>query len=346
MEEIEVIKPDDWHVHFRDKDFLKSVVPETSRHFNRALVMPNLIPPILNGLDALNYSREILKTVPSCHSFNPLMTIYLTEKTNIYEIEKSYKDKTIFAAKLYPAGATTNSESGVKNINLIMPILEKMQEIGMPLLIHGEVTDPSIDIFDREQVFIDTILDPICKKLPYLKITLEHITTEHAVEYIKNGNSNLVASITPHHLALNRNAIFNGGIRPHYYCLPIIKREKHRKALIDVAISGNKKFFLGTDSAPHTLTDKESACGCAGIFNATYCIPILAQIFDNYKAIGYLENFISINGSKHYNVNTNNQKIKLTKRKKPLNLIKNLNVGKDKIIIFDPGFPIYWEVED
>jgi len=346
LETIEIIKPDDWHVHFRDKEFLNAVVPETSRHFNRALVMPNLIPPILTGQDALNYNQEISKSIPSNHIFNPLMTIYLTEKTNIDEIQNSYKDQTIFAAKLYPAGATTNSESGVKNINSIMPILEKMQKIGMPLLIHGEVTDPSIDIFDREKVFINTILDPICKKLPELKITLEHITTEHAVEYIKNGNSNLGASITPHHLALNRNAIFNGGIKPHYYCLPIIKREKHRKALVDVAISGNKKFFLGTDSAPHTVSHKETACGCAGIFNSTYCIPILAQIFDNEKAIDNLEKFMSINGSKHYNVNTNNQKIKLQKRKSPLVLIKNLDVGKDKVIVFDPDFPIYWEVKE
>ena len=345
MKTIEIIKPDDWHVHFRDKDFLKVVVPETSRHFNRALVMPNLIPPILTGQDTLKYKKEIEKAIPSDHVFNPLMTIYLTEETKPEDLKTSFSNKSIFAAKLYPAGATTNSESGVKNIDAIIPILETMAKIEMPLLIHGEVTDTHIDIFDREKVFIETILDPICKKIPELKITLEHITTENAVEYVKNNNNNLAASITPHHLALNRNAIFVGGIRPHNYCLPILKREKHRVALVNAAISGNQKFFLGTDSAPHIISKKETSCGCAGIFNSSYCIPILTQIFENNNALNQLENFTSINGSKHYNLPLNKQKIKILKKNNPVNFIENIEIGLEKIIVFNPNFNIYWEVK-
>ncbi len=249
MEEIKIIKPDDWHVHFRDQDILTAVVPETTRHFARAIVMPNLSHPILNGAQAKNYKIRIKNAVPEKDSFLPLMTIYLTEKTNKNELKSSFEQGLIFAAKLYPAGATTNSDSGVKNLMNIMPILETMAEIGMPLLIHGEVTNKNIDIFDREKEFIDRNLNFICKELPHLKITMEHITTEDATIYINEGNENLAASITPHHLALNRNAIFVGGIKPHNYCLPILKKEKHRKALVKAATSGNKKFFLGTDTA-------------------------------------------------------------------------------------------------
>src|SRR6056300_736405 len=251
MEEIEIIKPDDWHVHFRDDEILKAVVPETTRHFARSIVMPNLIPPILNAKQAVNYKKRIEKAIPPTDNFKPLMTIYLTEETNKKELKQAYKDGAVFAVKLYPAGATTNSDSGVKDIKKIMPVLETMSEIGMPLLIHGEVTDLSIDIFDREKVFIDKKLDFICRELPDLKITLEHITTTEATQYVKEGNKNLAASITPHHLALNRNALFVGGINPHNYCLPILKREIHRQALVKAAISGNRKFFLGTDTAPH-----------------------------------------------------------------------------------------------
>lgn len=346
MKSIEIIRPDDWHVHFRDNEYLKFIVPETSRYFNRALVMPNLIPPVLTGKDALNYQKRIENCIPQNDYFEPLMTIYLTDNTDIYDLEKSFKNNEVFGAKLYPSGATTNSDSGVKNIKNIFPVLEKMSEIGMPLLIHGEVTNTSIDIFDREKVFIDTILDSICKNFPNLKITLEHITTKHAVEFIKSKNNNLAASITPHHLLLNRNAIFKGGIRPHYYCLPILKREQHRQALLDVALSGNKKFFLGTDSAPHTLLNKETSCGCAGVFNATYCIEMLAQLFDNNNAIGNLEKFLSVNGANHYNIKKNNNKIKIKKNKNALNLKKYLDLQNEKIMIFDPEFSIYWTVED
>ena len=345
MEEIEIIKPDDWHVHFRDHEILSAVVPETTRHFSRAIVMPNLTPPILTANNAIEYKKRIENSIPEKDDFLPLMTLYLTENTNKQELKESFQKGLIFAAKLYPAGATTNSDLGVKNIDKIMPVLEIMAKIGMPLLIHGETTNPKTDIFDREKEFIDKVLDFICKKLPDLKITLEHITTKDATLYVNEGNKNLVASITPHHLALNRNAIFVGGIKPHYYCLPILKREDHRLALIKNAISGNPKFFLGTDTAPHLKSDKENSCGCAGIFNATYCLSILAQIFDEVGSISNLEKFVSINGAKHYNLPINREKIKLVKSVQPLTLKKDLIVNKQSIEIFKPGFDIFWEVK-
>jgi dihydroorotase len=344
MEEIEIIKPDDWHVHFRDGEVLKAVVPETTRHFARAIIMPNLIPPILKGVDAVKYKKKIQSAIPKNDRFLPLMTIYLTENTNKDDVREAYESGKVFAAKLYPAGATTNSDSGVKNIKKIMPVLETMTEIGMPLLIHGEVTDREVDIFDREKIFIDSSLSFICDVLPELKITLEHITTKYATEYIINGNQNLAASITPHHLALNRNALFVGGIKPHNYCLPILKREKHRQSLINMATNGHPKFFLGTDTAPHLITDKESACGCAGIFNATYCMPILTQIFDDENSLSNLEKFTSINGAKHYNLKTNKEKIKLVKSKENIKFKKALSVNKQNIHIFDPEFKIFWNV--
>jgi dihydroorotase len=344
MEEIEIIKPDDWHVHFRDGKILEAVVPETTRHFSRAIIMPNLVPPILKGDDAVKYKIRIQNSIPKKDRFLPLMTIYLTENTDKYELRESYGRGQVFAAKLYPAGATTNSDSGVKDIKKIMPVLETMSEIGMPLLIHGEVTDNEVDIFDREKVFIDQKLDFICKELPELKVTLEHITTKDASLYILEGNKNLVASITPHHLALNRNAMFVGGIRPHYYCLPIIKREQHRKALVEAATSGNPKFFLGTDTAPHLVNDKQSDCGCAGVFNATYCLPILTQIFDDQKSLNKLENFVSKNGAIHYNLSLNKERIRLVKSKERTIFKNYLNIRKEKIKIFEPNFSVYWSV--
>ena len=344
MEEIEIIKPDDWHVHFRDNEILEAVVPETTRYFARSIVMPNLIPPILNAKQAIEYKKRIKKAIPPTDNFEPLMTVYLTEQTNENELEDAYKNGAVFAVKLYPAGATTNSDSGVKDIKKVMSVLEKMAKIGMPLLIHGEETDKKIDVFDREKVFIDEKLDFICKKLPELKITFEHITTKEATEYVKNGNKTLVASITPHHLALNRNSLFVGGIRPHNYCLPILKRETHRKSLVEAAISGNSKFFLGTDTAPHQKHDKESECGCAGVFNATYCMPILAEIFDKNGKIEMLESFTSVNGAKHYNLSLNKEKINLKKLKNPLNFNKVLKVKNNEIVIFEPNFPVYWYV--
>jgi dihydroorotase len=344
MKKIEIIKPDDWHVHFRDNEILKAVVPETTRHFGRSIVMPNLIPPILNARQAIEYKKRIVKTIPITDNFEPLMTIYLTEETNKYELHDAYMSGAVFAVKLYPAGATTNSDSGVKDIEKVMPVLETMAKNGMPLLIHGEVTDKKVDIFDREKVFIDEKLDIICKKLPELKITFEHITTKEAVKYVQESNKNLAASITPHHLALNRNALFDGGIRPHNYCLPILKKEIHRQSLLQVAISGNSKFFLGTDTAPHLTKDKENVCGCAGVFNATYCLSILAQLFDNENTLPNLEKFISINGAKHYNLKANNQKIIMIKSNEPILFREYLNVAKKKIKIFKPDFPVFWSV--
>ena len=346
MEEIEIIKPDDWHVHFRDNEILKAVVPETTRHFARSIVMPNLVPPILNAKQAIEYKKRIENAIPSTDSFEPLMTIYLTEETNKNELKQAYKNGDVFAVKLYPAGATTNSDSGVKDIKKVMPVLETMAEIGMPLLIHGEVTDKEIDIFDREKVFIDEKLDFICKELPDLKITLEHITTTEATQYVKEGNKNLAASITPHHLALNRNALFVGGIRPHNYCLPILKRETHRKALLQAALSGNPKFFLGTDTAPHLTKDKESACGCAGVFNATYSIQILTQLFDNENSLHNLEKFTSINGAYHYNLKTNKDTILMSKSSEKLNFKQYLFLEKQKIKIFEPDFLVFWRVAE
>lgn len=346
MREIEIIKPDDWHVHFRENKILRAVVPETSRHFARAIVMPNLTSPILNTQQAIEYKKDIEKAIPKSHNFEPLMTLYLTENTSKNELKTAFEKRAAFAVKLYPAGATTNSSSGVKDIKKVMPKLETMAMIGMPLLIHGEVTDSNIDIFDREKVFIDHTLDFICKNLPELKITLEHITTKEATMYVRESNNNLAASITPHHLALNRNSIFIGGIRPHNYCLPILKRENHRKALVKAATSGNLKFFLGTDTAPHMSKDKESECGCAGVFNSTYCLSILAQIFEEENALHNLENFVSKNGANHYQVSLNQEKTKLKKLKSPLILKKYLNLGREKIRIFDPTFPLFWKVEN
>ena len=346
MKEIEIIKPDDWHVHFRDNEILKAVVPETTRHFARSIVMPNLVPPILNAKQAIEYKKRIEKAIPTTDSFEPLMTIYMTEETNKNELKQAYKDEAIFAVKLYPAGATTNSDSGVKEMKKIMPILEVMAKIGMPLLIHGEVAEEDIDIFDREKVFIDKTLDFICREIPNLKITLEHITTKEAAQYVKEGNKNLVASITPHHLALNRNSIFVGGIQPHNYCLPILKREIHRKALLKSATSGNPKFFLGTDTAPHLTQDKESACGCAGVFNATYCLSILAQLFDNENSLHNLEKFVSRNGANHYNLKTNNERILMVKSSKTFSFREFLYVDEKKIKIFKPDFPVFWTVSN
>ena len=344
IKQIKIIRPDDWHVHFRDDKILQAVVPETTRHFARSMVMPNLIPPITTASQAIEYKKRIEKVIPPTDNFQPLMTTYLTEETNQDELKTAYKNGAVFAVKLYPAGATTNSESGVTDIKKIMPVLETMSEIGMPLLIHGEVTDKDIDIFDREKVFIEKKLDFICKQIPELKITLEHITTVEAVQYIKQGNKNLVASITPHHLALNRNALFAGGIRPHNYCLPILKRENHRMALLEVAVSGNQKFFLGSDTAPHMTKEKENACGCAGVFNATYCLSILAQLFDNEDSLPNLEKFISKNGAYHYNLKTNKETILMVKSSQALVFKENLTIEKQNIKIFKPDFPVFWSV--
>ena len=344
--QIKITKPDDWHVHFREGDMLKLAVPQTFKKFGRAVVMPNLTDPVTSIKDVINYKKIIENEIPDYNKFIPLMTVYLTENINIDEIIEGYKNKLVFGAKLYPVGVTTNSNSGVNDISKIIPMLEAMSQIGMPLLIHGESNNPSVDIFDREKYFIDNVLDDLIKKIPNLKITLEHITTKDAVDYVRDNKNNLAASITPHHLALNRNSIFKNGVRPHYFCLPILKRERHREALLEAATSGDRCFFLGTDSAPHNIKFKESACGCAGVFNSPNAIEIITQIFENSKSLDQLEDFISLNGSIHYKLDFNKEKIILQKSAEELFFEDAIRLGSEEVMIFQPEFPVYWYIND
>jgi len=310
-ENFSIIRPDDWHVHLRDGEMLRAVVNYTARFFARAIIMPNLKPPVVTSDRAKQYREEIRAVLQVDADFNPLMTVYLTDTTDADDLERGHNDGVLTAAKLYPANATTNSESGISERRKAYPALERMQRIGMPLLIHGEVTDPDVDIFDREAVFIERELIPLRRDFPKLKIVLEHVTTEDAVEYIKSESKegSLAATITAHHLSINRNAIFAGGIRPHNYCLPVAKREKHRQALLKAATSGLKCFFLGTDSAPHPVSTKECACGCAGIFTAPNAMEVYAHVFDEAGRLDVLEGFASINGAKFYGLPVNTGKM-------------------------------------
>ncbi len=301
-------QPDDWHVHLRDGAMLGAVAGYTARQFARAIIMPNLVPPITRVDEAASYRDRIRKAVPRGSDFSPLMTCYLTDDTNPMEIEKGYATKVWVAAKLYPAHATTNSAHGVTDLKKLRLVFERMQRIGMPLLLHGEVTDPAIDIFDRENVFIDAVLTRLLDDFSDLKIVLEHITTAEAVDFIMAAGSNLAATITPHHLVINRNTMLVGGIRPHLYCLPIAKRERHRRALRRAAVSGSPKFFLGTDSAPHAVHTKENACGCAGIFNAPFALEAYAQVFDEEGALDRLEGFASLHGPSFYGLAANERR--------------------------------------
>ncbi len=342
MNKITLIQPDDWHVHFRDGDILKTVVPETDKNFGKCIVMPNLVPPIINGQMANEYKKRISKFLKN--NLNLLMTIYLTENLKKHTLINAYKTKQVFAVKLYPLGATTNSENGIKDVENIIEILSTMEENDIPLLIHGEDTNPEIDIFDREKSFLDKVLTKITQNFPKLRITLEHITTKEAVQFILSSK-NVVGSITPHHLASNRNEMLVGGIRPHLYCLPILKRDIHQQELIKIAISGNKKFFLGTDSAPHEIKLKENECGCAGVFNAPYSLQIITQIFDNHNALNKLENFVSINGTKHYKLPNNKKKVSLKKFKNPIKFNDYLG-SKIKFKIYKPQFSIFWDYDN
>ena len=344
MKSLRITKPDDWHLHLRDGNILKAVLPESIRHFGRALIMPNLSPPILTVAQAIAYRERIIKLVPKDSDFNPLMTLYLTEETQISDIQNGFDKGLITAIKLYPAGATTNSTFGIKNFSKLKPILEHLEEIGLPLCVHGEVADEEIDIFDREAVFIDKILEPIRRDLPNLRIVLEHITTKNAVDFVRNGGSNLAATITTHHLVINRNAILSGGIKPHYYCLPIAKREYHRQALRKAATSGKTCFFLGTDSAPHTDHLKENTCGCAGCFTAPNTISILATVFEEELALHKLEAFISTNGAKFYNLKPNNEYI-IIEKGAPMKKIDEIFSMDGKITVFDPGYDLHWKVK-
>tara|TARA_B110000914_G_scaffold160009_1_gene140782 strand:- start:783 stop:1826 length:1044 start_codon:yes stop_codon:yes gene_type:complete len=315
MKSICIIKPDDWHLHLRSGEAMRSVVGMSAAQMGRAIVMPNLTPPVKSAAQARAYHEEIVSALPKGSTFKPLMVLYLTDNTSTLDIQEAVAASEVYAAKLYPAGATTNSDSGVTDVAHIYPALEAMQKAGMPLLLHGEVTDPEVDVFDREAVFIDTILSQIVKDFPGLKIVLEHITTKDAADYVTSAPKNVAATITPHHLLANRNHMLVGGIKPHYYCLPILKRKQpHQDALLAAATSGNSKFFLGTDSAPHDKHAKESACGCAGIFSAHAAIELYAMAFDGVGAIESLEGFASKFGPDFYGLSRNSETITLEKR--------------------------------
>jgi dihydroorotase len=337
-------KPDDWHLHLRDGAMLAAVLPYTAAHFARAIIMPNLVPPVVTAHDARAYRDRILTALPEGSTFTPLMTLYLTEGTNPDDVEAAHRDGVALAVKLYPAGATTNSHSGVNDLAKVVPVLERMARIGMPLLIHGEVTDADVDIFDREAVFIERVLEPLRHRLPELKITLEHVTTRQGIDYVKAAARNLAATLTVHHLIINRNAILAGGIRPHYYCLPVAKRESHRLALREAATSGDPRFFLGTDSAPHADMLKEAACGCAGCFTAPNALSCLAQVFEDENALDRLEAFMSLNGAAWYGIAQNEERITLSRRETPIAMAQKLATGAGTVTVFDPMFKQFWEV--
>ncbi len=313
-DQVIIRQPDDWHVHLRDGEMLAMTVPNTARQFRRAIVMPNLVPPVTTAAAAAEYRARIQRAIPAGVEFKPLMTCYLTDATEPAEIKQGWEAGVFSAAKLYPAHATTNSASGVSDPARLWDVFAIMQRLGMPLLIHGEVTDAGVDIFDRENVFIDTVLTHLLDDFPDLKVVLEHITTAEAVDFILATSANVGATITPHHLVINRNAMFQGGLRPHMYCLPVAKRERHRRALRRAAVSGNPKFFLGTDSAPHPMAAKESACGCAGIFNAPHALEVYATVFEEEEALDRLEAFASLNGPQFYGLPINERRIVLQRR--------------------------------
>ena len=342
MTQITIRRPDDMHLHLRDGAMLAGVLPETTRHFARAVIMPNLVPPVVTLQDARAYHARILAALPKGATFEPLMTLYLTEGTDPADVAAAAASGLVKSVKLYPAGATTNSHSGVRDFTKVQAVLEKMAEIGLPLCLHGEVTDPSVDIFDREAVFIDQILIPLRARVPGLRVVMEHITTLDAVAYARSAGDDLAATITTHHLILNRNHILAGGIRPHYYCLPVAKREKHRLALRAAAVSGEQRFFLGTDSAPHVDALKEHACGCAGCFTATNTLPLLAHVFDEDGALNRLEAFTALHGAAFYGLPLNSGTLTLTKHEAPQSFPDKIMTEAGPVTVFNPGFPIQW----
>lgn len=314
MDKLTITQPDDWHLHVRTGAVLNTVIAHTARQFARAIIMPNLKPPVTTVEQAMSYREEILAALPEDSTFQPLMTLYLTGNTSIEAVKKVAESEHVYAFKLYPAGATTNSDAGVANIEAAYPVFEAMEKMGVPLLIHGEVTQAEYDIFDREKIFIDKQLTLITRQFPALRIVVEHLTTQEAVQFVESANANVAATITPQHLLYNRNAILAGGIRPHFYCLPILKREHHRLALLKAATSGNPKFFLGTDSAPHLTTLKENACGCAGCYSAHAALELYAQAFEQVGALGKLEGFASFFGADFYGLPRNNKMLSLIKQ--------------------------------
>ena len=339
---VRIRRPDDWPLPLRDPLMLVGVLPE-SWHFARALVMPNLVPPVVTGADALAYRDRILMALPAGQNFTPLMTLYLTETTDPDDVERAYKAGLITAVKLYPAGATTKSQSGVRDMEKVIPVLERMAEIGLPLCVHGEVTDPSVDIFEREAVFIWQVLEPLRRRLPNLMVVMEHITTKEGVDYVRYGR-NIAGTITVHHLILNRNDLLVGGIKPHFYCLPIVKRETHRQDLLEAATSGERCFFLGTDSAPHAQHTKENACGCAGVFSAPAALAWLTQVFEEEGALSKLEDFVSHNGARFYQQPLNEGFVELVREDDPVEYPKQIETGAGPVVVFDPGRPLHWRV--
>ena len=337
-------RPDDWHLHLRDGAMLAAVLPDTARHFGRALVMPNLVPPVVTAAQALAYRDRIIAALPVGAVFTPLMTLYLTETTDPADVAHAHAMGIATAVKLYPAGATTNSHGGVRDFDKVRPVLDKMAEIGMPLCVHGEVTDPDIDIFDREAVFIDRVLKPIRRKNPDLRVVMEHVTTQDAVDYVRDTHRGLAATITTHHLIINRNHILAGGIRPHYYCLPVAKREAHRVALVEAAVSGDHRFFLGTDSAPHTDANKLLPCGCAGIYSAPNTLSCLAEVFEAAGKLRKLEAFVALNGAQFYGLKPSEQTLNLV-RGDPVRYPAHIDTGDGPVTVFDPGFDLHWRVE-
>ncbi len=340
--ELKLTRPDDWHLHLRDGSLMHSVLPDTARQFARAIVMPNLRPPVTTTEQAQAYRARILAALPGDSHFEPLMTLYLTDNTTAKEIRSAKQSGIVHAVKYYPAGATTNSDSGVTDIRKTYPALEEMQLCGMPLLMHGEVTDTSVDVFDREAVFIARVLQPLLRDLPDLRVVFEHISTIDAAQFVKSAPENVAATITAHHLLYNRNAMLSGGIRPHYYCLPVLKRETHREALLSAATSGNKKFFLGTDSAPHAQHTKESACGCAGIYTAYTAIELYAEVFEQVGALDKLEGFASFYGADFYRLPRNAQSITL--RKQEWQVPATVGFGEHQLVPLRASEMVKWKL--
>ena len=344
MQQLTLTRPDDWHLHLRDGALMQSVAQDSARQFARAIVMPNLRPPITTTEQALAYRQRILGALPAGSKFQPLMTLYLTDNTSAEEIRKAKAGGIVHAVKLYPAGATTNSDAGVTDIRKAYSALEEMQRCGMPLLVHGEATDKSVDVFDRESIFIDRTLIPLLKDFPQLRVVFEHITTNDAVQFVKSAPEHIAATITAHHLLYNRNAMFSGGMRPHYYCLPVLKREEHREALGKAAVSGNPKFFLGTDSAPHEKHLKESACGCAGIYTAHAAIELYAEVFERLNALDKLEGFASFYGADFYRLPRNTGKISL--HKESWQVPDSIAFGEHRLVPLRAGEQIAWKIGD
>jgi len=338
---ITITRPDDWHLHLRDGATIASVLPDTARQFARAIVMPNLKPPVTTTAQALAYRDRILAALPAGMSFEPLLVLYLTDNTPPEEIQRAKESGVVHAVKLYPAGATTNSDAGVSDLTKCYKTLEMMQKVGMPFLVHGEVTDPAIDIFDREAVFIDRVMKPLRRDMPALKVVFEHITTKDAAQYVAEADGHVGATITAHHLLYNRNELFKGGIRPHYYCLPVLKREIHRQALVAAAISGSNKFFLGTDSAPHAKGLKEHACGCAGCYTALHAMELYTQAFDQAGALDKLEQFASFNGADFYQLPRNTGTITL--QREEWQIPAEVPLGNATLVPLNGGETIGWK---